>query len=705
MANVANGAYAEARPPTAPPEQAAQPEEFKGRGIEAYKRMFTRSEEACTEARKLAHRDRDWHDNFNDDQWDDDEKKILQKRRQPIVTSNRIKRKIGFLCGMEQRQRSDPKAYPRNPEDNNTAEVVTDVLDFVETETRFDNTASQSFRDLNIEGIEAAEVIVENGDVVAVNILQYDGFFYDPRSKKRDFSDARYLGYQDWFDEDEAFDMFRTQAADPKKQAEEDEKLHNLLAGSYEEGVGDEGYDDKPHQMWGDEDRKRIRVACMYWKGEKGVWNYTYFTGGGVLKEGVSLYLDDKGQPDCAIIAASAFMTRKNERFGSVRDMISPQSEMNFRRSQALFYMKQKRLWQVNKGILPADASEIMSRADGVLTANGPKDQTWGFVENQAEVANNFELLQEAKGEIDVQGPNAGLQGRGTESQSGIAIERQQQSGITEENDIFDTHNDWKLRIYRAMWCRVKQFWRQEKFLRVTDKEDSFRFIHLNKQVPVMDPATGQPQVGPDGQPMMQMEPGTELARMDADIILLPAPDSVTLQHEEFVQLTDMAKAGVPIPPDVLLEASQLRNKSELAKRLKEEAGKDAQLQKAAQQVEQLQQALQAMQKQLQQAQQQPVQKPLTQVDIVKMQTEQVKQGHIAAQADHTRAQTAQIAKEIMAPPEGPEPAEPMTPMDMADMEHKRAQTAHTHMSSAKMMHEMMNPPKPKPVGNGGGSR
>lgn len=583
-------------------EEAEAQTEFKGKGLEAYKRMFTRAEEACTEARKLAHRDRDWHDNFDDSQWSDAEKKILLERRQPIVTSNRIKRKIGFLCGLEQRQRSDPKAFPRNPQDTDTATIVTDVLDYVETDTRFDNIASQSFRDLNIEGIEAVEVIVENGDKIVINQLQYDGFFYDPRSKKRDFSDARYLGYQDWFDEDEAFDLFRTKAADPKEQEEADAKLRSMLTSSYEEGTQDEGYEDKPYTMWGDEDRNRVRIACMYYRGDGGVWNYVYFTGGGVLKEGVSPYLDDKGKPDCAIIAASAYMTRKNERYGSVRDMISPQSEMNFRRSAALFLIKQRRTWARAKGILPANASEILASADAMLIAQGVLGQDWGFIESAQEVAQNFELLQEAKAEIDTQGPNAGLQGRGTEDQSGRAIIAQQQAGMAEENDLFDTHNDWKLRIYRAMWFRCKQFWTEPKFIRVTDNENAFKFIHLNQMQPVVDPMTGQPQMGPDGKPVMQPVPGTQLAEMDADIILQPAPDSITLQHEEFTQLADMAKSGVPIPPDVLLEASQIRDKAKLAKRMQEEGGAQAKLAQAAQQIDEMKKVMEQMQAQLEQA-------------------------------------------------------------------------------------------------------
>jgi len=690
---------------------AAEPE-FKGKDIEACKRMFARAEEACIEARKLAHRDRDWHDNFNDSQWSDDEKKVLDLRRQPIVTSNRIKRKVGFICGMEQRQRSDPKAFPRNPEDTDSADIVTQVLDFIETETRFDNIASQAFRDMAIEGIEACEVIVKNGDQIEVNQLQYDGFFYDPRSKKRDFSDARYLGYQDWFDEGDVFDMFRVRASDPEEQKRQDQGLRTILESAYEDGTQDEGYEDKPFSHWGDMDRKRIRVACMYYKGEGGVWNYVYFTGGGILKEGVSPYLDDQGKPDCAIIAASCYITRKNERFGIVREMISPQSEMNYRRSMALFLIKQKRMWQRAKGILPNDASETVARADGILTANGIKDQEWGFLDSSQEIAENFNLLQEAKSEIDVQGPNAGLQGRGTEDQSGRAIIAQQQAGMAEENDIFDTHNDWKARVYRAKWCRAKQFWTEPKYIRITDDENAFKFIHLNQMQPVVDPMTGQPQMDPEtGQPAMQAVPGTELAKMDADIILQPAPDSITLQHEEFVQLTDMAKSGVPIPPDVLLEASQIRDKTKLAKRMKEEMGSQAKLQQAGQQIEQLTQMLDQMKQQLQKAQEAPIQKPPTPLEMIKAQTEQVKQGHISAQTEHTRAQTMQLAREAMTPEAGPEP---LTGLDLVDMELKRAQTAKTYadvgVSQAQAYKTVKEadrppPPPPKPFGNGAGKR
>jgi hypothetical protein len=703
------------------PEQAPEPE-FKGRTLEAYKRMFTRAEEACSKARKLAHRDRDWFDNFDDSQWSDKEKKILGHRGQPPSTSNRLRKKVRFLRGLEQRQRSDPKAYPRKPNDEKSASVITDVLDFVEQQTRFDHTASESFKDLAVEGIEACEVIVENGETV-VNALQYDGFFYDPRSKKTDFSDARYLGYQDWFDDDEAIEMAMAMGLDEAKAKE-------AVANSHEgDEVSDEGYEDKPWDMWGDPGRKRVRICCMYWKDGRGVWNYVYFTGSSILKEGVSVYLDDKktdewpnGTPSCAIIAASVYLTRKNERYGALRDDISPQSEINFTKTNTVFNMKNRRMWAKRPGILPANASEIVAKADGVLIANGEYGTDWGFIDSQAEIANNFNFLQEAKLEIDGHGPNAGLVGRGVEDQSGKAIALQQNAGMAEENDIFDIHNDWKLRVYRAMWFRTKQFKTAEWYVRVTEDNEAPRFVGLNTPKPrtQIDPATGQPvldekgqpvpMVGPDGKPVPEIDPATgqpiienNVAEMDADIILTLAPDSITLQHEEFQELAELAKSGIPIPPDVLILASQIRDKQKLVERMKEEGGAQAKLQQAAQQIEQMQQALQAMTKQLQQAreeaQQAALQKPLTPVDMVKMQTEQVKQGHITAQTDHTRAQTAQIVKETMTPPEGPEP---FNPLDAAKVRLTDAQAENTQVNTAKVIHDINNPPPPpRAPGNG----
>lgn len=624
------------------PDEMAMEPEFEGKPIETLKTWFTAAEDAHSEARTLAHRDRDWYDNYNDSQWDTREKKILQRRGQPIVTSNRIKRKVNFLCGVEQKQRSDPKAFPRQPDKHDQAAVATDVLQYIENETRFDRTSSISFRSMILEGIAAVDVCVENGTDIEVKCIDYDQFFYDPRSREQDFSDARYIGYQNWYDRADAEDMFPD--ADP-----------NILEATLSLGSVDEGYEDKPATQWGDIDRKRVRIACMYYRTGKDEWAYAYFTGAGVLEEGLSKYQDEDGYPCCPIIAVSAYVTRNNERYGAVRDMISPQSEMNYRRSMALYLLKNRRMWAM-AGVLPqkSEAKEEVARADGILEVNGVFGQDWGFVESASEIAGNFELLQEAKSEIDAQGPNAGLQGRGTENQSGRAILAQQNAGLAEENTLFDAHNDWKLRVYRAMWSRAKQFWTEPDFIRIVDQQadGGARFTAVNQPQMQMNPMTGAPAIDPmTGQPQVSIM--NSLAEMDVDFIIDAAPDLITLQHEQFQELAQLVEAGVPIPPDVILEASQLKDKQGLANRIKEEASAQAQLAHAQQMIQQLQKQLQQMQQQAGQTL-----SPLDQVRAQTMMREADRKDY-AAQVDgqYKQAQTAKTIREA---------TEPRQPLDFA---------------------------------------
>ena len=59
------------------------------------------------------------------------------------------------------------------------------------------------------------------------------------------------------------------------------------------------------------------------------------------------------------------------------------------------------------------------------------------------------------------------------------------------------------------------------------------------------------------------------VATLDVDIVIDESPDTVTLQAEQFEQIVSIAQAGIPFPPEVLLEESALRNKRQLIDKLK----------------------------------------------------------------------------------------------------------------------------------------
>jgi Skp family chaperone for outer membrane proteins len=146
--------------------------------------------------------------------------------------------------------------------------------------------------------------------------------------------------------------------------------------------------------------------------------------------------------------------------------------------------------------------------------------------------------------------------------------------------------------------------------------------------------------MGPMGGGMMggpQMPSMNRLAEMDVDIIIEAAPDMITLQHEQFEQLTQMAGAGIPIPPDVILEASQLKNKRQLVDRLKEDMDANAKLAQAQQEMEQMQKALQQLQAELQKAQM-PKPESVSPLDMARAQEIQAKTMDMARKAERDDA-------------------------------------------------------------------
>jgi hypothetical protein len=68
---------------------------------------------------------------YHGDQWTKKEIAALRARKQPVVTSNRIVRKIDAVVGLVERLRQDPKAYPRTPKHDEGAELATATLRFV----------------------------------------------------------------------------------------------------------------------------------------------------------------------------------------------------------------------------------------------------------------------------------------------------------------------------------------------------------------------------------------------------------------------------------------------------------------------------------------------------------------------------------------------------------------------------------------------
>ena len=550
------------------------------------------------DARADCERDRDYKDGK---QWTESQTAKLRARGQAPIVSNRIKSKHAGLVGLLDLRRSDPKAYPRTKKHAKAAEAITDALRYIADDNDYNGTCRLEMADdFFCEGTCGALIDVKKkGKKTDIKITQipWDRIYYDPFSRRLDFSDARYKGLMTWMD----FDQFKVLF--PKVEI-------NFSASST---ATDETFEDRPR--WVDSDRQRIRVAMHYYlEGE--VWKVAYFTDQTFLIEPeVSDYLDDNGEPSCPIELASAHIDRDNNRYGEVRGFISQQDEINHRRSKALHLLSQRQTFG-RKGSAKdiAALKRELSKPDGHVEFIGEKfGSDFGVLPTGDMAQGQLELYQDAKAELDSVSFNAQLSGdRQSGDLSGKAIDRLQQAGTIELNSQYTIFSNLEKRIYRQMYARIKQFWNTETWIRVTDDQDNLRWVGLNGQVTAQEwmeeiindkseSLVKRKQAAMAFAHLMQMKDSenleeaaqaeeilgrivtvrNETSDLDVDIILDQSFDSVNIQQEQFEILAKFAQ-GTEVDIIQLIELSQLRNKKELIEKIEKRREDMAEAQQSA---------------------------------------------------------------------------------------------------------------------------
>jgi hypothetical protein len=538
---------------------------------------FDQAADASDTARAAAERDRDYYDGR---QWTAEEEGQLSARGQAAIVVNRIKPKMDYLLGVERATRTKPTCLPRTPADEHAAAAATQAVRFVLDDNDFDRVRSGVFETLLIEGAGFCEVVAEAGGGggdgagrVRIHPIAWDRAFFDPHARRRDMEDARYRGQVIWMDLDEA----RTKYPD----------RHEAIEAAYSQGAAseDDTYGDRPAR-WADRRRRRVRIVEIWYREGRRVMQCVYCRGG-VLKGPVeSPYTDDEGRPEDPYVFCSAFVTREGERYGAVRQLTGIQDEINKRRSKALHLLSVRQV-RAEKGAVEdmAAARRELARPDGWIETVPGFD--FEILPTGDMAAAQFNLLAEAKGEIDAVGANAALTGKGFTDASGRAIQARQQGGQLELGPLFDSLRAWQARVARKAWGRVRQFWTAPRWVRITDDPHAPAWVGLNRPVTLADELVRElgavpPELLGDPRLATVVRVEHDLAALDVDIVVGEAPDTVVLRQEQFAVLADLARAGVPIPPEVLIEASGLPEKDRLLAMLRSDPAAQAQAESEA---------------------------------------------------------------------------------------------------------------------------
>lgn len=471
---------------------------------------------------------------YHSDQLTADQLRVLKKRGQPPMVFDRTSRKIDGLVGTVRRLRTDPKAYPRTLRQEEGAEVATQVIRTICDQSNFEDLETEAARDGAVHGIAVSELEMIQGDQgdPDFKFSHHDPrtFFYDPRSLKPDFSDARFQGIYKWVGLDE-LDEIVPGAAD--------------IVSAADDGTYFTAFDTDREVLWVDE-KQRYRLVD-HWYIEGGAWRWCLHVGSAELMSGDGWLINQYGKSMCKYFAFANQIDADGDHYGFVRRLKGPQDAMNQHRSKAMHIMNTRGIIARKGSFAEEDgglngARQQVQRPDFALEYTGERADFEIWTPDQ-EFLQQTQYYQDAKGEIETFGPNQALLGDLGQSASGRAYAMAQQAGLAELGPFLKNYRSWKLAQYEAAWFAARRYWTSERLIRVTDDEGLAQFLQVN----------GLEQ-GPYGQPMLV----NALGEIDVDIVISEGPDTETVMGDVFDTLTALAQNKVPVPPQVIIETSNL---------------------------------------------------------------------------------------------------------------------------------------------------
>jgi hypothetical protein len=554
----------------------------------------------------------------------------LKDRGQPPLITNLIKPTVDTVLGMEAKTRTDWIVRPEDDTDSNSdvAEALSLKLKHSETESRADRACSDAYAGQIKAGLGWVEVARESDPLKYPYRVQYvhrREIFWDWRAERYDLSDARYLIRRRWLELDHAIammpqyaDLFRATTCgwagfDPL--LEQNTQLYQSFV--LERDTRIEAVD------WRDIQRERL---CLY-----EIW-YRRWVRGFVITlpngKTVECNFDDTTHCQAVLQGAPVRMaTFQKVRlawycgphflydipspyehsyfpyvpffgyredltqvpYGLVRSMISPQDEINARKSKALWLLNSRRVIADSDAVEDHNqAMEEVARPDAYIILDAKRRPGSKFeVSTDAQLSSQqFSAMQESKQEIEeASGVHKVMQGQQSGASSGLAINSLVEQGLNTLAEINDNYRHARRLVGEQLFLLLQADMKGKPTKVTIGEGQQKRVIVLNAQV--QDPQTGQ------------VVPQNDISAISPKVVLDDIPSTPTFRLQQLQMLTEITKS---LPPnlqgmviDFVVAATDLPNRQEIVDRLRGALGiKTPQEQQQAQQAQQQEQAAQA---------------------------------------------------------------------------------------------------------------
>ena len=543
---------------------------------------------------------------YRGDQWDEFDMQQLDDQGRPALTINTILPTINAVLGEQSTKKADIQFKPRGGGNQEVADVLTMVYQQIADNNKLEWVENQVFSDgliqdrgyfdvrIDFSDHVIGEVKIEAKDPLDI-LIDPDAKHYDPRTWNEIFESK-------WMSIDEIEETYGQDKADKLRMLAETGTTLGADSMEYEEErYGDTDEYNYGQQFPGDPENARmlrsIRVIerqyyrlkeCMFYvdlvtgdmreipnnwgkkKREKFADDYgldimtktmrcVRWT---VTADTVVLFDDWSPYAHFTIVPYFPYF-RRGKPFGMVRNLLSPQEQLNKITSQELHIVNTTANsgWIVENGSLSGmtadDLEEHGAETGLVLEFNRGSTPPAKIPPNQIPTGLD-RLGQKAAANIkQISGITDAMLGQDSAEVSGVAIQAKQNRGSMLLQVPLTNLAKTRQYLAESILKLIQSYYTEERIIQITDEEDPYK---PRKPLRVN-------QMTPEGQIINDLQLG------EYDVVVSSAPARDNFDEMQFAEAISLRQVGVPIPDDMIVEYSHLSRKADIADRIRQMQG------------------------------------------------------------------------------------------------------------------------------------
>ena len=545
---------------------------------------------------------------YQGDQWDPDDEAALESEGRPALTINTILPTVNTILGEQSTRRADIQFKPRRGGDADVAHTLTKLYMQIADNNKLDWVEQQVFSDgLIMDGRGYFDVRMDFSDHVEgeVRITSKDplDILIDPDAKDADPKTWNEVFESKWMTLDEIEELYGKDKAERLLFVAENGMSFGPDSVEYQETrfgdtetnddyfgasvPGDEEYRNVKSLRVVERQHKKLSRASFFvdpdtgdqrqapdeWsenKNKKFAKQYNLTLISKVIRkirwtvtcDQVVLHDDWSPYNQFTVIPFFCYF-RRGRPFGVVRNLLSPQEQLNKIASQELHIVNTTANsgWMVESGSLvgmTSDDLEEHGAETGLVLeyARGTSPPT-KIQPNQIPTGLDRIAQKAAINIKTISGVNDSMLGTDSAEVSGIAIQAKQNRGAIMIQVPLDNLRKSRQYLAESILNLIQTFYTEQRVIQVTNEDDPLK----PREEMVVNQET------PEGQVINDLTVG------EYDVIVATAPARDSFDETQFAEALALRQAGVVVPDDAIIEYSHLARKGELATRIRQMTG------------------------------------------------------------------------------------------------------------------------------------